>query len=87
MNIRALLSAAVLSSTLLLAACGNKGPLLPPPAPEAPEEWPADGPPAAPVPAGEDAPAPVADPVDDAGPDVDGEGDEPAVDDAGGGGA
>lgn len=39
MNIRALLPLVLLSSALALSACGNKGPLLPPPAPED-EEWP-----------------------------------------------
>ncbi len=34
MNLRALLPLALLSSALALSACGNKGPLLPPPAPE-----------------------------------------------------
>ncbi|MBJ6981628.1 MULTISPECIES: lipoprotein [unclassified Luteimonas] len=34
MNIRPLLPATLLSA-LLLSACGNKGPLLPPPAPDA----------------------------------------------------
>lgn len=38
MNIRALLPLAVLSSALLLSACGNKGPLLPPPAPDE-DDW------------------------------------------------
>ena len=38
MNIRRLLPLALLSSILVLSACGNKGPLLPPPAPED-EEW------------------------------------------------
>ena len=38
MTIRRLLPLALLSSILVLSACGNKGPLLPPPAPED-EEW------------------------------------------------
>ena len=41
MNLRALLPIALLSSALALSACGNKGPLLPPPAPED-EDWPAE---------------------------------------------
>ena len=40
MNIRALLPLALLASALALSACGNKGPLLPPPAPDD-DEWPA----------------------------------------------
>ena len=39
MNIRVLLPLVLLSSALALSACGNKGALLPPPAPED-EEWP-----------------------------------------------
>lgn len=38
MNIRTLLPLVLLSSAFALSACGNKGPLLPPPAPED-EEW------------------------------------------------
>ena len=41
MNIRALLPFVLLSFALALSACGNKGPLLPPPAPDD-EEWPVD---------------------------------------------
>ncbi|WP_165942209.1 LPS translocon maturation chaperone LptM [Luteimonas arsenica] len=41
MNIRALLPLALLVSALALSACGNKGPLLPPPAPDD-DEWPAE---------------------------------------------
>ena len=41
MNIRALLPFALLCSALALSACGNKGPLLPPPAPED-DEWPVE---------------------------------------------
>ena len=40
MNIRALVPLILLSSVLVLSACGNKGALLPPPAP-GDEEWPA----------------------------------------------
>ena len=39
MNIRTLLPLVLLSSAFALSACGNKGPLLPPPAPDA-DEWP-----------------------------------------------
>ena len=41
MNLRRLLPLALLSSAFALSACGNKGPLLPPPAPDD-DEWPAD---------------------------------------------
>lgn len=66
MNIRPLLPATLLSA-LLLSACGNKGPLLPPPAPDA-----EPAPSAAPT-------APVTLPVDVP---VDGE-EPPAADDDG----
>ena len=39
MNIRTLLPLLLLSSAFALSACGNKGPLLPPPAPDE-DEWP-----------------------------------------------
>ena len=99
MNIRALLPLVLLSSALALSACGNKGPLLPPPAPED-EEWPdqqvddaevdtdadAQDDAVAPVlddPARDDADA--AEPLPEA--DVDGDGDDPAppADDGDGG--
>jgi len=41
MNLRRLLPLALLSFAFALSACGNKGPLLPPPAPDD-DEWPAD---------------------------------------------
>ncbi|HEY4529103.1 MAG TPA: lipoprotein [Luteimonas sp.] len=39
MNLRTLLPLLLLSSAFALSACGNKGPLLPPPAPDE-DEWP-----------------------------------------------
>jgi predicted small lipoprotein YifL len=79
MNIRALVPLALLSSVLVLSACGNKGPLLPPPAPDD-DEWPAE--PAEDVDDQDDASD-----VDDTDPDeveagVDGEGDDPPADDS-----
>ena len=40
MNIRVPLFLSLLACALALSACGNKGPLLPPPAPDD-EDWPA----------------------------------------------
>lgn len=99
MNIRALLPLVLLSSALALSACGNKGPLLPPPAPDD-EEWPDEQVDDAGTGTDADAQDDAVDPVpddparDDAGgaeplpeADVDGEGDDPAapVDDGDGG--
>ena len=89
MNIRALLPLALLTSALALSGCGNKGPLLPPPAPED-EEWPDDVDEAGDATRDDadmdDADADDADPALDA--DVDGEGDDPLpADEDGGGGA
>ena len=91
MNTRALLTPVLLSAALLLSACGNKGPLLPPPAPDE-DEWPADGfdDPGAEVRDDTDADADATDdvPLDaDADTDLDGEGGDPAFDDDGDGGA
>ena len=99
MNIRALLPLVLLSSALALSACGNKGPLLPPPAPED-EAWPDQQVDDADVDTDADAQDDAVDPVpgdparDDADAaeplpeaDVDGDGDDPAppADDGDGG--
>ena len=79
MNTRRLSTLALLSSALLLSACGNKGPLLPPPAP-ADEAWLEDDEPDDGIDAGVEEDVEDVEDIEDG---VDGEGEDPAPADAG----